>query len=227
MHKKIIYVDMDGVLADFGKSIENHPLRTTFPYDDKPDLIPEIFKDLTPIKGAIESVQRLASIPVFDVFILTTAPWDNPESWTHKRLWVEKYFDKLLTKKVIITHRKDLLKGDFLIDDRTANGAGEFDGVHVHFGWDYVNRKWNKYPDWNSVLNYLLNIEIESFYSLKELKSKYERYKRAYEIEIWESGDGSRSLQNLDEIHGLADISFEEFIKRANSREEFRWQHVY
>lgn len=216
---------MDGVLADFGAALANHKLSHSAPFDKEPDLIPGIFEDLLPINGAIDSVKILASTPVFDVFILTTAPWNNPDSWTHKRLWVEKYFDDILTKKLIISHRKDLLKGDFLIDDRTVNGADKFAGVHVHFGWDYVNRKWNKYPDWNSVLNYLLNIEIESFYSLKELKSKYERYKRAYEIEVKETH--SAPLNYLDELHGLADISFEDFIKRANSSDEFRWQHIY
>jgi len=36
-----------------------------------------------------------------------------------------------------------------LIDDRTVNGAGEFQGVHIHFGQE-------KFPNWKSVLDYLL-----------------------------------------------------------------------
>jgi hypothetical protein len=39
--------------------------------------------------------------------------------------------------------------GDYLIDDRTKNGAGEFKGELIHFGTD-------KFPDWDSVLEYLL-----------------------------------------------------------------------
>ena len=38
--------------------------------------------------------------------------------------------------------------GDYLIDDRTKNGAGEFSGELIQFGSD-------DYPDWETVLNYL------------------------------------------------------------------------
>ncbi len=44
-------------------------------------------------------------------------------------------------KKLILTHRKDLNIGDFLVDDRTKNGAGEFMGEFIQFGTD-------KFPDW-------------------------------------------------------------------------------
>ena len=40
--------------------------------------------------------------------------------------------------------------GDYLIDDRTANGAGEFKGEHIHF-------KTDRFKDWKDVLNYLLD----------------------------------------------------------------------
>lgn len=152
---KVLYIDMDGVLADFGKAIENHPLRTLSPYDNEPDLIPGIFMNLEPLKGAIESVEQLIDSQRFDIYILTTAPWGNPEAWMHKRLWIEKYFGGKLKKKLIISHHKNLLKGDYLIDDRTARGAAEFGGEHLHFGWDYINKKWNRFPDWESILKHL------------------------------------------------------------------------
>ena len=52
-------------------------------------------------------------------------------------------------KKIIMTHRKDMIYGDYLIDDRTANGAAQFKGEHIHFGT-------SKFPDWASVVKYLL-----------------------------------------------------------------------
>ena len=59
-------------------------------------------------------------------------------------------------KRLIQTHRKDLLVGDYLIDDRKKNGAAEFNGELIDFGWDYENEKWNKFYNWKKVLDYLL-----------------------------------------------------------------------
>jgi 5'(3')-deoxyribonucleotidase len=92
----------------------------------------------------------------YELLIATAAPWGNPYASTDKRYWIEKYFGRLFHKKMVITHRKDLLLGDYLIDDRTANGAGEFTGELIHFGWNYEKKVWNEYPDWDSVLKKLL-----------------------------------------------------------------------
>ncbi|GEM_PF-4512743 len=40
-------------------------------------------------------------------------------------------------------------RGDYLIDDRIKNGAGNFAGEHIHFGQD-------GYETWNEVIQYLL-----------------------------------------------------------------------
>lgn len=153
---KTLYIDMDGVLADFGKAIKDHPLRVNSPFDTDPDLIPDIFKDLDLMPGAYDAVCTLIDSGKFDVYILTTAPWENPGAWMHKRLWIEDKFGDRFEKRVIITHHKDQLIGDYLIDDRTARGAGNFKGEHIHFGVDYETGKDNKYPTWSNVLEYLL-----------------------------------------------------------------------
>jgi len=66
-----------------------------------------------------------------------------------KRFWIEEHFGNLFKKKMVISHLKNMLIGDYLIDDRTANGAGEFKGEHIHFNTD-------SFPNWEAVLKHLL-----------------------------------------------------------------------
>jgi 5'(3')-deoxyribonucleotidase len=155
MQKKILYLDMDGVLVDLMYEInmwfENHP-HLIDKYKNHPDHIPGIYRFPPPIDGAIEAVKLLDKSGKYDMFIATTAAWGNPEGATDKRHWIEKYFGDLFHKKMFITHRKDLLRGDILIDDRLKNGAAEFQGEFIHFGWDYENELWNPFTTWDSVL---------------------------------------------------------------------------
>ena len=57
--------------------------------------------------------------------------------------------DDVFHKRMIITHRKDLCKGDYLIDDRGKNGTSEFSGEWIQFGS-------KRFPDWPSVIEYLI-----------------------------------------------------------------------
>ena len=148
MLKKIIYIDMDGVISDFDKARDESPLNKITPYKGRPDRIPNIYKNLEPIEGAIKAVNLILANNDFETFFLSTPPWDNPDAWTHKRLWIEKYFGKKARHKLILTARKDLNKGDFLIDDSSRRGQPEFNGEWIHFGSD-------RFPNWERVLSYL------------------------------------------------------------------------
>jgi 5'(3')-deoxyribonucleotidase len=157
--KKIIWIDMDGVLVDLGENINkwlNSNQHHQF-YRENPDTIPGIFRDPKPVEGAIDAVQKLDDSDLYDLRILTTSPWGNPESMVDKRYWIEKYFGDIFYKKITITHSKDLLVGDYLIDDRLANGAKDFKGELIRFGWDYENENWNEYPGWDNVLEKLID----------------------------------------------------------------------
>ena len=46
---------------------------------------------------------------------------------------VEKYLGESASKRLILSHNKHLNVGEYLIDHRTANGAGQFSGMHIHF----------------------------------------------------------------------------------------------
>jgi 5'-nucleotidase len=131
---KTILIDMDGVIVDYNPSIHGT--------DDSVD-----FASLKPIEHAIETIKELMAMG-HDVFIATTAPWGNPKSWMDKRLWIGEHLPEL-HKRIFMTHRKDMLIGDYLIDDRPNNGAQDFKGEWIHFGQD-------KFPDWKSVKSYFL-----------------------------------------------------------------------
>ena len=148
MNKKRIYFDMDGVLVDFESGLAKVDEATTEQYKGKLDEIPGLFALMEPTPGAAEVVRLLARNN-YDLFILTTSPWNNPTAASDKIEWVKKHLDDIFHKRVIITHRKDLLEGDYLIDDRAKNGASEFKGEWIQFGSE-------KFPDWETILKYLL-----------------------------------------------------------------------
>lgn len=143
---KIIYVDMDGVLVDFESGIKSLSVEELKLYENKLDEVPGIFSRMIPIEGALESFEKINIY--FDVYILSTAPWENPTALNDKLAWVKKHIGDIAKKRVIFSHNKHLNQGDYLIDDRKANGAGDFRGKHIHFGTE-------EFPNWGAVLNYL------------------------------------------------------------------------
>ena len=138
---------MDNVLVDFPSGISKISKQLQTEYEDRLDEVPDIFSLMDPLKGAIDSYKKLSQ--KFDTYILSTAPWKNSSAWSDKHEWVKKYLGDVAYKRLILSHHKNLNYGDYLIDDRLANGANLFEGEHIHFGSD-------KFPDWGSVCSYLL-----------------------------------------------------------------------
>lgn len=146
--KKILYIDMDGVLVDFESGLQQCPVEVRDRYHDNPDDIPGIFAKMKPRDGALEAFSRLAEI--FDTYILSTAPWDNPTAWSDKLEWVKAHLGQDARKRLILTHHKNLNHGDFLIDDRDKHGTVRFVGKWIRFGSP-------EFPDWPAVTQYLLS----------------------------------------------------------------------
>ena len=147
MRDKILYIDMDGVIVDFNSGISKLSDQELNQFINRYDEVPHIFSKMDPLPNAIEAVNKL--IDQYNVFILSSSPWENRTALNDKLDWIKTHFGTKLRKKVIFSHNKHLNHGDFLIDDRTANGAGDFNGVHIHFSSE-------KFPNWDAVLKFLL-----------------------------------------------------------------------
>ena len=136
MKKKTIFIDMDGVIANFAKAAEEGG------WKHRPDKHVN-YGELEVMPGAEEALRKLNQD--FDIFIASTPPWDRPDMWGAKREWIAKHFP-YLKRKLILTHRKDLLIGDILIDDSRWRGQPDFKGAWLWFGTN------QRCLDWPSTL---------------------------------------------------------------------------
>ena len=140
-----IYIDMDGVITDFKQGQEYQGYKLS----KRPDLVVN-YRTLPVMEGAIKSVAKLNAD--HEIFIASTPPWTRPEVWGHKREWIEEHFP-YLKRKLILTHRKDLLIGDVLIDDTRFRGQPDFQG-----NWFWFNKDWSN-RNWNACLEYIKTLE--------------------------------------------------------------------
>ena len=142
--RKIVYIDLDNTMADYVRAAKEMNISL-----EDAKHIKDFFRNLKPMPGAIESYNKLSEH--FDVYILSTGPWSNPNSFVEKVEWVKEYLPNAY-KNIIFSHHKDLNIGDYLIDDSTKNGAGNFIGEHIQIHS-------NKFPTWNDVITYIFNKE--------------------------------------------------------------------
>ena len=148
MKKKIVYFDMDNALVNFQSAIDQLPTQVKESYNGELDNVPGIFSKMKPINEMVHLFNQMAADERYDVYILSTSPWDNPTAASDKVAWVKKYLPLYGYKRLILSHNKHLNIGDYLIDDRTANGAGEFGGELIQYGTE-------KFPTAQSIKTYL------------------------------------------------------------------------
>lgn len=152
MGRQILYIDMDGVIVDFDSGINKLSDDDKREYAQHYDEKPGIFRLMDPVPGAISAIGLLAQH--FDIYVLSTAPWNNHSAWSDKIAWIKKHFgegeDSILYKRLILSSHKHLNQGDILIDDRIKNGADKFQGELIRFGS-------KRFPNWQPVLDYLID----------------------------------------------------------------------
>ncbi|MEK6829550.1 MAG: hypothetical protein AABY15_05520 [Nanoarchaeota archaeon] len=153
--KELVWIDMDGVVADWEPKaiIEANRLGVTIEeFKDKKMYrgIEGFYRNLPLIPGAKEAIIKLDESEKFIINFLSAPSWGNVSCFSDKRIWVEENFGKSFDKRMDLSFHKGHYLGNYLIDDRTKYGAAEFIGEHIQFG----NAQ---YPNWDAVLNRLLS----------------------------------------------------------------------
>lgn len=205
---------MDGVVADFDKHKKFHQY-TYCPEDGSTRVHKGFFTELEFIEGAFDALHELAKH--YDIYFLSTPQWSNPNSYSEKREWVEKKYGDLMFKRLILSHHKHLLKGDYLIDDNVHEG---FEGEHIHFGT-------KKYPNWKVVLKYLLSKKDEKKLNVVEsfIKKIHDFRKGCYH---YNSAVNIKFTSGTDTTTDVEQVEVESFIggkyrvdKEGKTLEEF------
>jgi len=132
----IVYIDMDGVIADFRSSsyfIKKDPVVSAPPrmYEHG------FFENLPVVDGALWGVRSLLKNKNLDIYILTQPVKESSISYTEKANWIAKWFPEL-SGKIIMTQHKELLSahGRILIDDadwKWKEAWEKYNGTFFHF----------------------------------------------------------------------------------------------
>lgn len=138
--KLIVYLDMDGVLANFEKAIGRPYVRGT---DPEEMYVPGFFRGLEVMPGAKEAVAKLMAAQYLSVYI-ASKPVDaskSPHNFSEKAAWIAEHFPALANRINLICD-KGLLNGAFLIDDDADRWKKKFKGHFIHFDQDRPEASW-------------------------------------------------------------------------------------
>lgn len=172
MTKTVVLLDMDGVLVDIENGWlrrwrELYPDRFFLPRDKRTtfyveDEYPKIFADdiraiwheegfffnQEPMPGAVEAVQEMWNAGL-ELWVCST-PTASDFSAKEKQQWVNKFFPAL-RRRVILTKDKTMVRGDYLIDDKSnITGIYEPEWKHLLFA-DCRNQglfTWENWRNW-------------------------------------------------------------------------------
>ena len=163
-NKKVVLIDMDGVIADFELGFQkafnrSYPDLIPVPLDQrtrhyvgedyvrlnptisKDELVklflqPGFFRNLPVIQGSVEAVSTLSQH--FSVFVCTSPLQTYKNCVLEKFQWLEEHFGFELTSKVILARDKTVVRGHVLIDDKpNIHGCMSPAWKHVLFTQPY------------------------------------------------------------------------------------------
>lgn len=142
-----IFIDMDGVLADFSGSKLFRKYEKTM---RKPPRMHEegFFETLPVLPGARWAIRVLLKNPHLRLHILTKPVTTSYQCYGEKVAWIAKNFPELLGS-IIIAHDKKFIGGPgrVLIDDFADEWKADWEaagGVFEHFITDKSKEKWKE-----------------------------------------------------------------------------------
>lgn len=155
MKSKVVFIDMDDVIADFygaakckytEEVLEARMWQSSF------------FLNLRVIPGSQYAIRELENRG-YDVWILSQPLAGHPECYYDKALWIQKHFPQLY-KKLILTQDKGMIIGDYLIDDNKVKWKEKFEkngGKFIHFVYGGYNKENSGNPEelWKHILEEL------------------------------------------------------------------------
>lgn len=136
-----IYLDMDGVLADYDKGAEAAGISL-----DEFHATPGAFRHLDLMPGAREALKRISQVPGWTVALLSTPSKERfEEASREKREWAAENLPMILPENIHLTDDKSTVgtEQDILVDDHPEwSNADKFPGTVIHFTgpevWDAV-----------------------------------------------------------------------------------------
>lgn len=136
--KTIVFVDMDGVLADFDGAV------TSGVKKDPPEMfVPGFFRKLNVMEGAKEGIAALLANPNISVYIGSKPTYANTLCATEKMDWIQEHFPELKKRMVLVCDKK-LLRGNFLIDDDVERWGHKFKGAFIFFDRTKPKQEWQR-----------------------------------------------------------------------------------
>jgi 5'(3')-deoxyribonucleotidase len=141
--KPIIYLDMDGVLANFHGAFE----REITPQCEPTEIYEKgFYRNLKVNEGAREAVSKMLESGKFEVYIASKPATGSQYCAGEKYEWVKEHFPELHSR-IILTPNKNVLQGHILIDDhpeKWRNFEGEVFRFNPHEpakSWAQVERR--------------------------------------------------------------------------------------
>lgn len=153
--KKIIYIDQDDTISNFGGYFKDRPVNESEMFE------PGFFANLEPVPGALVAVRKLIRLG-YDVQILTQPVAESPHCYAEKVQWIGKWFPELISKINMVQDKGNLsAPNTYLVDDNEPKWKAKFEsrgGKFVHFPYSRISDDINRFA-WKRIIEFFENQE--------------------------------------------------------------------